>query len=169
MDASIVDLAKPVLDAIMHGHGWLGAASALVLVVALLRRWGTARWPALGGKAGGAALNLLTAFGGAAATALLAGQAPSVGLALAALKVSGAAAAGFELVKELAAPALRWGEARAPGWLRPVLKPALDLLLWAFEKRGDAAVAAAKAAGDAAVAAKPAAGAAAVVDVEELK
>lgn len=158
-DASWIDLAKPVLEAVRAGNGWLAAALALVLLTTAGRKYGASRWPWLSSKAGGALLNLLLSFGGMAATALAAGTLPSWALAATALKVSLAAAGGFTLIKELAAPALRWLESKAPAWLRPWLAPAINLALWAFEGKGKAAVAKAEAAGQAAVEAKPAAGA----------
>lgn len=164
VDGSILDLAKPVFDAVMAGQGWLGAALALVLVVTAARRYGKEHFPFLGSKLGGAVLNLLLSFGGAAATALAAGAAPSAGLAFTALKVSIAAASGYELVKELLAPALRALADRLP-WAgaRAAVHALLNFALWAFENRRKAVIAKAEAAGEAAVVANPPGGAAAVV------
>lgn len=163
-EGSLLDLAKPVFEAVMSGQGWLAAALALVLLVTAARRYGAVRFPFLGSKLGGVALNLLLSFGGAAATAIMAGASASFGLAFTALKVAVAAASGFELVKELIAPMLRGLVDRLhSAKLRAMLHAGLNFALWAFENRGKAAVAKAEKAGDAAVEAKPAAGAAGVV------
>lgn len=166
VEGSILELAKPVFDAVMAGDGWLAAAMALVFAVTAARRYGASRFPILNSKVGGVAMNLLLSFGGAASTALLAGAAPSFALAWTALKVSFTAAVGFEFVKELLGPAMRWLEAKAPTWMRPVLKPVFDLILWAFEGR-KAAIAKAEAAGQAAVDANPPTGVAGVVGTPE--
>ncbi len=166
-DASLIDLAKPILDAIRGGQGWLGAALALIFAVTAARRYGAKRFPQLNSKLGGAVLNVLLSFGGAAATALAAGTAPSLALALTALKVSLAAGLSFEFVKEFVAPLMRALVAKLPAWMQKPAGAALDLILWAFEKRTP--VAAAEKAGDDAVAKKPPQGAAAVVDGEELR
>lgn len=166
-DGSLLDLAKPVLDAVKNGNGWLAAALAVVLLVTAARKFKGSRLPWLDSKAGAAAANVLTGFAGMLATAFGAGTLPSWALVAVSLKVSIVAAGGFTLIKELAGPALRWVEGKSPAWLRPLVKPVFDLILWPFEKRDP--VADAKAAGDAAVKAKPAQGAAAVVDVEDLR
>lgn len=162
-DGSIFDLAKPVFDAVRSGNGWLAAALALVLLVAGARRYGAKRFPWLTSKSGGAAANVLLSFGGMLATAFAAGSAPTWALALTSLKVSIVAAGGFTLIKELAVPALRWIESKAPAFARPYIGPLFNVLCNLFEGRGTAAIAKAEAAGKAAVTAKPAPGLAGVV------
>lgn len=157
----VVSALKPILDAIHGGQGFLAAALALVLAVTALRKWGVSRWPALGGDVAGVALTFVGSFGGAAATALAAGTGPSLKLAGAAVAVAFAASGGYTAVRKLIAPALRYLEGKAPAWMRPLLTPALNLLLWAFESK--TAVADAKADGAAAVKANPGKGVAAVV------
>lgn len=167
-DGSLLDLAKPVFEAVMSGQGWLAAALALVFAVTAARRYGAGRVPFLGSKLGGAMLNLLLSFGGAAATALMAGAAASFALAFTALKVSVAAAMSYELIKELVAPMLRSLVDKIPSAkLRSLLHAGLGLILWAFENRGKASIAKAEAAGDAAVAAKPPGGVAGVLGEPE--
>lgn len=154
-DGSWLDLAKPVYDAVIHGQYWLGASLALILAVALAKKY-------LPGKAGafvngeyGAPLTvLLMSFGGAVATALGAGQAVmSAGLAWTAFKVAVGAAGGYSLLKKLLAPLLRKLAAKAPSWMQPIFA----MILFVFDK--PTAVETAEKAGDDAVAAKPPTGA----------
>lgn len=158
---SVLDLIKPVYDAIVHGNYWLGASAALVLLVALARRYLTARFPFLGGDVGGALLVLVGAFGAALATALAAGGAVmSLHLAWVALKVAIGAAGGYSLLNKLLVPL----EDMAPAWAKPILR----LVTWIFDEMaganpGAAAVARAEDAGNAAVASKPSTGVAGVI------
>lgn len=152
-DGSLLDLAKPVYEAIMGGQFWLAAMFGLVFAVTAAKRY-------LPGKAGefvngdvGQPLTvLLLSFGGAGATALLAAGPGAVltgALAWAALKIAFAAAGGYTMLKALLAPLLqKWAE-KAPAWLKPVF----SLLLWVFSK--PTAVQKAEKAGDDAVAANP--------------
>ncbi len=136
-DGSLLDLARPVLDAVMHGQYWLGASLALVLLVTAFKRYAPA------GKlqdfahsdAGASILVLLLSFGGALATALLAAGTNAVSLALlwAALKVALGAAGGYALIKNLLVDPLMntaWYQNSAPAWLKSVMM----LLMWAFVK-----------------------------------
>lgn len=147
-DGSLLDLAKPVFEAVMAGHWILGAALALILLVALVRRYVGPHVPFLHSDVGGALLSLAAGFGSGLAAALAAGGPVSWGLAWTALTVSVAAAGGYTLLAKLIRPL----EDAAPAWL----KPFLAMITWIFDKP-DAAAEAAKA-GDAAVAAHPAAG-----------
>lgn len=162
-DGSLVDLAKPVLDAVMGGNWWLGAALALVFATTGLRRYGGARWPWLKTDEGGTLTTLMLSLGGALATALAAGTAPSLGLLVTALGVAVGASGGYTAIRRLLAPALRRLAGKLPGPLGKGVNLGLDLLLWAFESHGRKAVAKAEAAGQAAVEAKPAQGAAGVL------
>jgi hypothetical protein len=148
-DASLLDLLQPVLAAVKGGQGFLAAALVLVLCVSLARRYAGSRFPWIMSDVGGALLTLLGAFGGAAATALMAGTAPSIGLAVTAFGVAFAASGGYSMVKRLGVPLLRKLQDKAPAWMRPVF----GLVLWWFGKPD--AVATAEAAGDAAVEATP--------------
>jgi hypothetical protein len=153
-DGSWLDLARPVLDAVLGGQWFLAAALALVLAAGLASKYGAKRWPVLGTGAGKAALVLLGAFGGACATALAAGTAPTAALMWTATQLAFAAAGGYSLVRALLGPLV----AKAPAWLRPFI----DLVLWFFDRKASkpsaADVAVAEAAGEAAVAAKPSTG-----------
>lgn len=145
-DGSWLDLARPVFDAVMSGNYLAASALALVLLVAVARRYGSDRVLFLGTDAGGALLVLVGAFGGAVASASLGGAPWSVDLMWTAAKVAAGAAGGYSLIKRLVMPLVN----KAPAWLRAPLQ----LILWIFEARQTKSTAA----GAAAVAAKPGAG-----------
>lgn len=146
---NILDLAKPVLDAVMGGQYAYAASLALVLLVAAARRWGVKRWQFLRTDAGGSLLVLVGAFGGALATSLAAGVGMSWGLLWAAVGVAVSASGGYTLVKRLVIdPLLRPLASKVPKWLKPLF----SLLLWMFDNQS---VAKAEAAGEAAVKKNP--------------
>lgn len=155
-DGNLLDLAKPVFEAVMHGQGWLGAALALMLIVAAVRRylpkWFPSRFGWLTSGAGTTASTFLFSFGGALSTAFAAGAGPSFALFRMASLVAMTAAGGYEALKYFVAPLLRKLRDKLPAWMRP----GLDLVLWMFERPDP--VAKAEAAGDAAVKANPPAG-----------
>lgn len=148
-DPGLLELAKPIYDAIMHGNGWLAASLAIVLLVAMVKKWLAPRWPWLAGDVGGPLLVLFGSFGGALGTALMAGAGMSPALALVALKIALAAGGGYAMLKKLVAPLLRSLRKKVPAWMRP----GFDLVLWIFDRPGSA-----KLAGDAAVVANPPSG-----------
>jgi hypothetical protein len=153
-DGSVVDLAKPVLDAVMNGQGWMAAAGALMLAVALARRYAPGKAGELvRSDAGGVAASFLMSFAGAAATALAAtGGAPSLDVLKTAFGVAAGASGGYVALKKLAVPALRLLQSKVPAWARPLV----GMLIWVCER--PSAIGRAKAAGDAAVKANPAPG-----------
>ncbi len=152
-DGSLLDLAKPVLDAIMNGRGAYAAALALVLCVAAARRYlpGTSpKFAWIKSDAGTTLTTFLMAFGGALATSLAAaGSVPSMAMLGVAATVALGASGGYQAFKHLLAPALRWAVARFPRLAAP-----LKLLLWVVDGNSSR-VADAEKAGDAAVAAHP--------------
>lgn len=150
------DLVRPVIDAALHGNFLLAAATSLVLVVALVRRYGTGtKWFGWTSTSWGAPLLVLVgSFGAALALTLGAGEAPSWAMVYAASGVAVAAAGGWKILKELGVPLLRKLQSRLPTKLQPLV----GLVLWVFESPGAARVEAAEAAGDAAVEAAPATG-----------
>jgi hypothetical protein len=133
----LFDLAKPVLDALLAGHYMHAAALGLVLGVALVRRFGSKRWPILASRKAAPFLVLIGSFGAAMATSLAAGAAISLSMVWIALKVAVAAAGGYSLLKPLLSKV-------------PFIGRLFD---------GESRLASAKAAGDAAVKAEPAEGA----------
>lgn len=151
-DPPILDLIRPIYDAVVHGQYWLGAAAGLVLAVALTRRYLGPKFPILHSDAGGALLTLAASFGAAVATALAAGGAVmSLHLAWIALLVAISAAGGYSLLNKLLRPL----EDLAPAWMQPVFR----IITWIFDKPSAATEEAeAAAAGDAAVAARPSTG-----------
>lgn len=159
-NTSLTDLARPVLDAILHGQYWAGAALLLVLGVAALRKYGSTRWPWLATGVGAALLVLAGAFGAAFATSLAAGALPTFALAETALKIAAAAAGGWSLLRSLIVPLIDWAKPKAPAWAAPFFA----LLVWAFEQpsAAEATIANSINAGVKAVDAKPAAGIAGV-------
>ncbi len=155
-DGSLLDLARPIFDAVMHGQWWLGAALAVVFVTAATRRYLP---DAYGGKfargdVGGLITAFLIAFGGALATTFAApGAVMSGAVLLVGLKVGLGAVGGFVALNQLAKAlaGTEWFKTKAPAWLRTGLTFLLALI-------GSSAIAKAEKAGDAAVAANPATG-----------
>lgn len=160
-EGSILDLAKPVFEAVMGGQWWLAASLALVFAVAAFKRY-AGSVPKYGPKLeefansehGAPLLVLIGSYGGALATGLLAAGTNSLTLALAwtAFQVALGAAGGYTLVKKLAIPVLRKIANKAPSWMKPLF----SLLFWAFEKPTPTETA--EQAGDDAVKVSPATG-----------
>lgn len=152
---SLFDLAKPVLDAVMNGNGWLAAAGALVLLVAATMKYGAPRWPWLNSDFARSALVFVGAFGGAVSTALLAlgGSGMSGALAFTALKIAITASGGYQGLKKLIVPALEWLKSKLPSWAAFPLSLLLAALNWALGSSSREA--AAKKAGDDALKANP--------------
>lgn len=149
-DGSLVDVLRPLWEAISGKQWWLTAALGLVASVTLLKKYAPA------GKVrdfintdhGSALLVLVGAFGGALATTLGGGAAMSPQMAVDALQVALTAAGGYALInKLLVQPLLRseWYANKAPAWLKAVISAAT----WIFtkpdvvreaEKKGEEAV-----------------------------
>ena len=98
--------AKIVLDAVMSKNWALLASLLLILVVWGLRKFAGKKIPFLNTDAGGALSVLVLAVLGAVANSLIAGQALSGALILAALKVGFVAAGGYGMLKKVLAPLL---------------------------------------------------------------
>lgn len=154
-DASITDLAKPVYDAFAAGHYMAAAALALVLSVALLKRYsGTGKVGTfVHSDVGGALTTLTMAFFGAIATATAAGATWHWSMLSTAGYVAFIAAGGYALVKKLVVPLLKKLQPKLPAWTAPFF----TLVYFIFDKP-DAITTAVKA-GDDAVKATPATGA----------
>lgn len=155
-EPALIDLARPVLEAVMHGSYAYAAVLALVFAVTLLRRYGSIHWEWVESDAGGALLALLTSLAGALATAAAAGAAPSWALVWTSVQVAAGASGVYVLAKHLLAAPLRWLRDRLPARLRFLV----DALLWLFSSSSEAKAAAA---GEAAVAANPGPGLAGIV------
>ncbi len=167
-DASPFELAKPVLEAVKDGKGWLAAALGVVFALAMTRRYvpkdsrvGRFVWSDVGGMLSA----FLFAFAGALATSAASfgtgGSGMSLGVALAALKVGTFAIGGFIALHKLATwfTATKWYQDKAPAWLKLGVAFALAFV-------GSTAVAKAEKAGADAVAAAPPKGSGTFTDVE---
>ncbi len=153
---SLWDLLRPVYDAFTAGHKLYAGMLALVVVVALIKRYAPEAFGLrkfVYSDIGGALLTLFASFGGAMATALASGAGASWATVKTALYIAFGAAGGYSLIKRLIVdPILRPMAAKAPSWSQPIFM----VVFWMFDR--PTAIQAAEVAGDAAVAAKPAAG-----------
>lgn len=165
---SWLDLARPVYDAFAGHHPALGICLALVLFVALIKRYAgnTSTFGAfIHGDAGGSLLVLVGSAATAAASTLgNPGASISLDLLKQALIVGVGAAGGYAMIKSLLIePILKPLAARAPAWAQPLF----SVVFWVFDHPPgkDPAVVQATAitAGQAAVEAKPATGANGIV------
>jgi hypothetical protein len=150
--SAVLDALRPIYDAFTGGHYLYAGMLALVLAVALTKRYLGPKVPWLHTDVGGSTLTLVGAFGAALAAALAGGGGVSWAMAQAALYIAVGAAGGYSLVKRLLVPPLRALAAKCPAWSQPIFA----LVFWIFDKPD--AVAVAQAAGDAAVKAKPSTG-----------
>lgn len=165
-DGSLLDLARPVMDAVMKGNYWLAAALGVILLTAATRKYLP---DAYGGRLarsqwGGRATAFLYAFAGAIANAAAVDGTIFVmtgALAFTALKVGGAAIGGFMALHELAKwfTATKWYQAKMPAPLKALIAFVLGLI-----GSSTAALAKAEKAGDDAVKANPPTGAEGPVD-----
>lgn len=145
---SLLDFAKPIFDAVVHGQWWAAAAAAVVLGCALARKHMPAHWTTgVKGDIIGTASAFIVAFFGAIGTWFVApGAVMSAAVALTALKVGVAAIGGYNILHKLATWAIASG--KLPAWALPILTLVTKLI-------GSNAVEKAQADGDKAVAADP--------------
>ena len=159
-DGSLLELARPIFDAVMHGQWWLGAALAVVFLCAMVRKYLPDAWGGkfIRGDVGGVFLAFAMSYGGAVSTVLMAGAAMSGMVAMTALKVALAAVGGYTALHKLASAlvAMRWFQEKAPAWLKLLVAMVLGMI-------GSNAIAKAEAAGKAAAEANPPTGANGVV------
>lgn len=113
-----LDVAKAVYDALHGGHYAYAAAMALVVAVALLRKYGGSAIPALHTDAGSALLVLGGSFGAALAATLAGGGPLTWPLAWSAACVAFAAAGGYATIKKLVVTPLL---PKLPPWLAGVV------------------------------------------------
>ncbi len=152
--SSLLDLLKPVYNAFAGGHYAYAAALAVIVMVALVKRYLGGSIPWLHTDLGGSAMALIASSATAVSAGLAApGAVVSFGLMKTALLVGIGAAGGFAMIKNLIIePLLKPLEAKAPAWMRPIF----GMIGWIFDKPD--AVQTAEKAGVAAVAATPAVG-----------
>lgn len=164
-DGSLLELAKPMLDAVKNGQGWLAAALGVMFFTALARRKLPDRFGGafVRGDTGGMITAFVFAFAGAVATAATAEGFAGMtgGLAVAGLKVALAAIGGFVALHKMATAftATKWWREKCPASVRFAVELVLKLI-------GSSAADKAKAAGDAAVKAKPSTGMGEFTDVQ---
>lgn len=155
-DGNLLDLARPVFDEVMKGNYIAAASLALVLCVALARRYAPGKAGTfVHSDAGGALTTLLMAFGGALATATMGGAPWTWAMGWTAATLAVTAAGGYTLVKKLAVDPLlksEWYNTKAPIWFKTIM----GVVLWIFIKKDAETVA--TDAGNTAVAAKPSTG-----------
>lgn len=160
-DVSILDLARPIYDALASHQYSLTAMLVIVLLVALTKRYLGDKVPWLHSDAGGSALVLVGTMASAMAAGLLAPGATITWMLLKTAALTGVSAAGgYAMIKNLLiTPFLKPLAAKAPAWLQPIF----NLVFAFFDHPPLAPVAIAIKAGDAAVAAAPATGADGIV------
>lgn len=169
-DGSWVDLATPVYQAFASGRYALTVCLAIILALALVKRYAGSTG-AFGrfvhSDAGGSLSALLLGTSTAGAAALAApGATLTLGILKAGLIAGVVSAGGYAAIKNLVVePILKPLAAKAPSWAQPVF----SLVFWVFDHGPGAAQSAAEttatAAGASAVAAHPAPGAAGIVGV----
>jgi hypothetical protein len=155
-DGSLLDLLRPVYEAIVGGQWWIAAMSGIILATTAAKRYLPGKLGAwVNGEYGQPLTVLILSFAGAGLTALIAagpGAVMSLSLAWLALKVAVVSAGGYTMLKQLIAPLIQKLADVSPSGLKPIF----SILLWAFSKRD--AIQTAETVGGAAVAANPAAG-----------
>jgi len=156
-DASALDLLKPVWQAFAHGDYLYAGCLAIVLAVALLRRYGT-NWKWMHTDAGSALLVLSGSLGASLAAHLADGGHLTMGMVWSALKIAFGAAGGYTVVKHLLVePVVKPLQKMLPPWAQPIF----GVVLWVFDRKavaGSDALADADKAGQVAVEANPSKG-----------
>jgi hypothetical protein len=162
-DAALLDLLRPIVEAVGKGEFALAGAFGVIFAVAATKRYLPDRF---GGKfarsdLGGMLSAFLYAGAGSVATTIVAGAPFSGSVALAAVKFGMGAIGGFVALHKLATAlvATKWWNEKAPGWLRATVSTILAII-------GSNAASKAKTAGEKAVADKPAAGMGSFTDVQ---
>jgi hypothetical protein len=160
-DASGVELAKMIFDAVMHSQWWAAAALGVIGLCGIARKYLPASWKeGTKGDIVGTALAFVLAFAGAIFTwAVAPGAVFTTGVLATAAKVGLGAIGGYTILHKV----LGWlaGWKALPAWLTPIL--ALVAKLIGSDAVAQQVEAKATAAGDAAVAAKPSQGVAGVI------
>jgi hypothetical protein len=161
--SAILDLLRPVVQAVQHGELALAGALGIIFAVAMTRRYLPdgygGKW--VRGDMGGMLTAFLYSAAGSVATTLADSSAHfTSSVALAALKFGMGAVGGFVALHKLATAltATRWWNEKAPAWLRTGLAFMLALI-------GSSAAEKAEAAGKTAVEAKPSTGSGEFTDV----
>lgn len=157
-ESSLLDLVKPVYDALSGGHYAYAGALLVILLVALTKRYLGDRIAWFHSDAGGSLLALLASSAAALGSGLASpGAVITLSLLKSALLVGVGAAGGYAMIKNLIVePLLKPLAAKAPAWMQPIFA----MVFWIFDK--PSAIVTATKAGDTAVAAHPSIGVAGV-------
>lgn len=139
----MTDPLAVLLKAVMAGQYAYAAVLALIALITLVRKYGSAKVPFLATDAGGLLLSLALSFLGTLGLGLASGVPLTLALLKKALLVWGASSFSYSTLRRLLLPIV---EKFAPAWLQSLLRYAL----WVLDKPASA--------GDAAVTAKPALG-----------
>lgn len=152
-DIDFAALAKPLYESIASGNYAAAAAFALVLLVALVRRYGGERYPILSHKLIAPLLVFTASFAAAVASTAVADASVTLGTLFAALKVAVYASGGYTVAK-LYLDAVK---GKAPSWLQAPLA-ILSAILSAKGNAKAAAITKAEKAGEKAVEEQPSLG-----------
>ncbi len=157
-DENLSELARPVLDAVLSGDYMYAAAAGLVLLVALVRRYGGAAHPFLASKKFAPVLVLIGAVAAALGTAVSAGASLfDVKVLWGAIKVAVAASGSYVFLKAALDPVIARLKAHTPDKLK-FIYALLEIVVQSGQKAQEAAIKKAVKAGDKAVAVQPSLG-----------
>lgn len=132
---SLLDLLQPVLDAFQHGSYLYAGSLALVVAVALTRRYIEPKYVWLSSDAGAGVLTLLGAFGASMVATFAGGVVFEWSLVWHSLEIAFGAAGGYTVVKHvIIAPYVKHLAESGPSWLHSPMK----LILWIFQEDGTA-------------------------------
>lgn len=157
-DASLLDLLRPVVDAVKGGQWALGGSLGVIFLMAVAKRYIPESWKAgkfLHSDLGGMVSTFLFSFAGSLVIALTpTGATLGAAMAYAALKFAVAAIGGYTVLNQLAKAlvASAWWADHAPAWLKSAVALVLAMI-------GSKAIAKAEKAGQDAVDANPPGGA----------
>lgn len=164
-DGNLLDYAKPIFDAVMHGQWWLAASLGVVFACAGARKFMPDSWKdGVKGDIVGTATAFGMAFGGALATwAVAPGAVLTLAVLLTAGKVGVVAIGGYTVIHKAAVwiASSAWFLTKAPAWLKSVVSLVLAMI-------GSNAIAKAEKAGRDAVGAAPGRGLAGDAAVREV-
>lgn len=157
-EASVLDLLRPVYDALTGGQYTYGTLLLIVAAVALTKRFVPLPW--LHTDTGGSVLVAIgTTAAALAVSAAIPGTQLSIGAVSAAFKAGIMAAGGYVFIKNVIITPLL---PRLPAWLQKILTP----ILWVFDgsmKPGEVALKEAVAEGNKAILIKPSQGVVSIV------
>lgn len=137
-DGSLLDYLTPVLAAFRDGSYLYAGSIALVVAVAIFRRYTPSYWPSASDwgatDAGGAVLTIIGAFGGSMVAALATDHdAFTWPLAWHSLEIAFGAAGGYTVLKHvLIEPYLVKFAGKGPAWLHYPMQA----VLWIFQETG---------------------------------